>query len=288
MDFGKILLEYEAEEKEKSSFSKLKKDVHSLKLKKEALEERENKLVNDINEGNHLVVQKYKLPLSLISSENAFQPKETLTESDVESLKNIAKDKKKLESHAICHGITCSIEEEETKYFFDPYIEGVPYGPYVIRLKFTRNKVVLRGHTIPHAVLTRSIYSEHFENHLNPNINVEPFLKTIASNLRAFLSRKQQCDALQNRYAEIVRDLQTTHHYTAVNFTLFIRDNKDAVATSIPIKISMIYNRDEERPKDGSVKIIFPNGSDEDNDDLKENCSLFYEFSLSEAVSEAF
>ena len=62
-----------------------------------------------------------------------------------------------------------------------------------------RNKVVLRGHTIPHAVLTRSIYSEHFENHPNPNINVEPFLKTIASNLRAFLSRKQQCDALQNR-----------------------------------------------------------------------------------------
>ena len=90
-------------------------------------------------------------------------------------------------------------DDEETKFFFDPYVGGVPHGPYVLRIKFLRQNAIMRGHTIPHEVPIRSLYSEYFEDSENHAEQLAPFIKSIAAHLRAFLSRKQQCERVRKR-----------------------------------------------------------------------------------------
>ena len=51
MDCGEILMQYNKKKKEEKSLEDLKKNVKLLKRKRDALEERENRLRVDINSG---------------------------------------------------------------------------------------------------------------------------------------------------------------------------------------------------------------------------------------------
>ena len=53
---------------------------------------------------------------------------------------------------------------------------------------------------MPHAVPTRSLYDEYFEDVDDHSHQLAPFIKTVSKHLRAFLSRKDQCDRLRQRY----------------------------------------------------------------------------------------
>ena len=55
------------------------------------------------------------------------------------------------------------------------------------------------------------------------------------------------------------------------------------------VDISMLYEKDEDRPKEGSVQLDFtPQLSEEDLENVKEHFEAFYEESLCEAVEKAF
>ena len=60
------------------------------------------------------------------------------SETDITRLKSIAQTKQKLQAHAICNGVTSFRDKDETKFIFDPYVGGKPFGPYVLRMKFPR------------------------------------------------------------------------------------------------------------------------------------------------------
>ena len=80
-----------------------------------------------------------RLPLSVVSTNTEPTPG-IISDSDVQELKRIVALKLKLKTTAICQGITSIRDEanDESRYMFDPYIAGKPYGPYVLRIRYSR------------------------------------------------------------------------------------------------------------------------------------------------------
>ena len=137
-----VLLEFDANLKKDRDIEKVKKDVKLLKRKRQALQERENKVTGDINTGQVAEARSYRLPLSVLP-QSAHAPsgqrgQPVLTQPQVQRLRSVAGLKQRLAASAICTGVTCVREADESKYMFDPYIGGKPHGPYVLRLKYTR------------------------------------------------------------------------------------------------------------------------------------------------------
>ena len=55
------------------------------------------------------------------------------------------------------------------------------------------------------------------------------------------------------------------------------------------VNISMLYDKDEDHPKEGSVQFdVTPQLDEESLKSVKENMDVFYEMGLCEAVEEAF
>merc|ERR1719430_3115720 len=249
------------------------------RIARDAMLERELKIREDVNAGNVGNTSKYRLPLSVLPAPNVSQ-NQVLSEQDVIRMRRIAQTKRKLQVHAMCNGVTSFKSKDETKFTFDPY---------VLRIKFTRQKkAVLRGHTLPHAVPTRSLYDEYFEDVDDHSQQLAPFIKTVSKHLRAFLSRKDQCDRLRQTFAEDITEFQAANHCTAVSFTLCLKDEDSQ--EHIRVTISMIYDREEERPKMGSLKLKFEPEelAEEDEKEVQEQISAFYKMDLADAVSEAF
>eukprot|EP00092_Neocalanus_flemingeri_P103460 GFUD01132414.1.p1 GENE.GFUD01132414.1~~GFUD01132414.1.p1 ORF type:complete len:291 (-),score=78.79 GFUD01132414.1:151-1023(-) len=288
-DFGDILMEFDAKSQKEKNFEKLKQDVKSLKRKRDAMLERETSIRNDLNSGNIQSAATYRLPLAVRPPQNLSHRQVLPSDAELQRLRNIAKAKQKLQVHALCHGVTSLRgDDNETKFVFDPYVGGKPFGPFVLRMKFVRTQAVLRGHTLPHAVPTRSLYREYFEDADDHSEQLEPFIRSVAKHLRAFLSRKHQCDQLRESFAEDIQDFQAANQCTAISFSICLKDedNKE----QITISIAMIYDIDGERPKPESLKVSFdpPNTTEDDIESLKEQCLVFYNKRLAEAVIEAF
>jgi len=288
-DFGDVLMEFEAGSRKEKDFDKLKQEVKYMKRKRDAMVDREQKIRDDVNAGTVGNTSKYRLPLSVLPAPNVSQNQVLFSELDITRMRRIAQTKRKLQVHAMCSGVTSFKSKDETKFTFDPYIRGKPFGPFVLRIKFTRNKkAVLRGHTLPHAVPTRSLYDEYFEDVDDHSQQLAPFIKTVSKHLRAFLSRKDQCDRLRQRFAEDITEFQAANHCTAVSFTLGLKDEDSQ--EHIRVTISMIYDKEEERPKMGSLKLKFEPEelAEEDEKAVQEQIGAFYKMELSDAVTEAF
>jgi len=281
-------MEFDAKNKKEKEFEELKQGVKILKRRRDAMLERETKIREDLNAGVVGNSSKYRLPLAVLPPPNHYKSQEPPSDLDVARLRRVAQTKRKLQAHAICSGVTSFKDKDETKFIFDPYIGGKPFGPYVLRMMFTRQKAVLRGHTLPHSVPTRSLYEEYFEDEDDHGKQLPPFIQAIARHLRAFLSRKHQCDQLRNRFAEDIVEFQASNHCTAVSFTLCLKD--ESSHEQINISISMLYDREEERPKFGSLKLKFEPMSidEEDRREVENQIVAFYKMNLVEAVIEAF
>ena len=131
------MLEFDAKLQKDRDIEKVKRDVKLLKRKRQALQERENKVIGDINTGQVAEARSYRLPLSVLPQAQSHRG-QVLSQPQVQRLRSVAGLKQRLAASAICTGVTCVREAEESKYMFDPYIGGKPYGPYVLRLKHTR------------------------------------------------------------------------------------------------------------------------------------------------------
>ena len=134
-----ILLQFDATMKKDREAEKDKKDVKMLKRKRQALLERETKVTGDINTGEVAEARSYRLPLAVLQQPGARRG-QVLSQPQVERLRSVAGLKQKLAASAICHGVTCVRDEasDESKYMFDPYIGGKPYGPYVVRITYSK------------------------------------------------------------------------------------------------------------------------------------------------------
>ena len=132
-----VLLEFDANLQKDRDIEKIKKDVKLLKRKRQALQERENKVTGDINTGQVAEARTYRLPLSVLSQAQGHRG-QVLSQPQVQRLRSVAGLKQRLAASAICTGVTCVREAEESKYMFDPDIGGKPHGPYVLKLKYTR------------------------------------------------------------------------------------------------------------------------------------------------------
>ena len=136
-----ILLEFDAKQRKEEDIENIKKEVKLQKRKRQALLEREIKVRNDVNLGNECSSSSYRLPLSVLSREDQTSSNvPNYTEDQVDQLRRLCQLKMRLKATAICHGVTCIRDEasDESKYMFDPYIAGRPYGPYVLRIRYSR------------------------------------------------------------------------------------------------------------------------------------------------------
>ena len=136
------LLAFDEKLKKEKDLQNVKKEVRLLKRKRQALVDRENRIQEDLSKGQLGPVSSYKLPLSVISQSTINSAASaSLSEEDVRRLQHTAKIKQKLQAVAICYGVTSFRDEseDETKFMFDPYIAGQPYGPYTLRIRFSRS-----------------------------------------------------------------------------------------------------------------------------------------------------
>ena len=139
-----ILLELDARQRKEEDIENIKKEVRLQKRKRQALLEREIRVRNDVNTGQECSVSNYRLPLSVTSRENHGTSSSSnipnYTEDQVDQLRRLCQLKMKLKATAMCHGVTCIRDEDndESRYMFDPYIAGKPYGPYVLRIRYSR------------------------------------------------------------------------------------------------------------------------------------------------------
>jgi len=286
-------LEYGEKQEKEKELEQAKKEIRVMKRKRKALMEREERITEAINSGNMEKDLDTRLPLSVISSDSAQRQSQKniqkFSQEDVARLQRLAKLKLKLKATAMCLGITCIRDEtnDEVKYMFDPYIEGKPYGPYCLRVRYSRG-ILLRGHSLPNAVPVNQLFEKHIQidDQREQAAKMESFLNDLSRHLRAFLSRQKQLDDLRKTYNDDLKNCNALNHCTAISFTLCIDDES---GDNMSCSISMLYNKHQERPKPGSVRILFdPVLEDEVQERYDELAQIFYKKSLCDAVEELF
>jgi len=288
-----LLLEYGEKQEKEKKLEDAKKEIRVMKRKRKALMEREERITEAINSGNMEKDLDTRLPLSVISSDSAQRQSQKniqkFSQEDVARLQRLAKLKLKLKATAMCLGITCIRDEanDEVKYMFDPYIEGKPYGPYCLRVRYSRG-ILLRGHSLPNAVPVNQLFEKHIQidDQREQAAKMESFLNDLSRHLRAFLSRQKQLDDLRKTFNDDLKNCNALNHCTAISFTLCIDDES---GDNMSCSISMLYNKNQERPKPGSVRILFdPVLEDEVQERYDELAQIFYKKSLCDAVEELF
>jgi len=294
MDCGEILMMYNKKSREKKNLEDLKKNVKLLKRKKDALEERENRLREDINSGSVGEARGYSLPLSVTETDPS-SPKLTQPPLvDVTYLMETAKNKQKLQCHAITTGVTAwkseNESDQEIRFTFDPCVMGTFYGPYTLRMKPLKGRMFLRGHTLPHSVPVKDLYSKFFERSQESyqSTQLAPFLEEVMRYTRAYLSRQHQFQELRVNFRDDLREFQSVSHHTAVSFILDLKDEGSSGHVTATIAIN--YDRDGERPRPGSLKVSLAGQemTQDDRDAFDDQCAVFYTHRLSEAVYTAF
>ena len=92
------------------------------------------------------------------------------------------------------------------------------------------------------------------------------------------------------RFASDLKEYSTASHFTAISFSLKMIDDDDHDSSeSMTIKISMLYDKDAERPQQGSLKVSFdPPMGEEEEEEITNQCEVFYRFTLSEAIAKIF
>ena len=94
-------------------------------------------------------------------------------------------------------------------------------------------------------------------------------------------------DIFVHRFSSDLIKCDAANHCTAVSFTLKVDD--DSSKTSLKMNISMLYDKDAERPQQGSVKIeVDPPLDDESNENMQEQIEVFYDMEICDAISEVF
>jgi len=277
-----ILMEYDAKVKQEEHLKTLKKEVKALNRKKTILQEIESKKRENINSGKTVPLATYRIPLELRDID--VKPSNQLGEDDLLRLPHIARNKEQMTALTYCQGVTVWSGDDETKFFFDPYVGGQPYGPFVLRVRYIQGRMVLRGHSLPHEVETRKLFQEFCRDmrddgtDKNLSQRISPFVNEISRNLRAFLSRRQQWEELREKFGQDLIGMKTTNNFRAVSFSAILHtEGEESDEQPLVITISMVYKRNSERPKTDSVKVSYSKEiPEEDKKATMERCSAFY------------
>ena len=90
-----------------------------------------------------------------------------------------------------------------------------------------------------------------------------------------------------SRFPDDLENLNAANHCTAISFSVKVQEDDTG---NMMVKISMLYDKDGERPKPGSLKVKFePEFDEESTESVRESIhTAFYEIPLCEALSEAF
>lgn len=278
MSLGSILCEYNNELKKKAKEKEISKRILTLKQRNSNLDQTRTAVIQEISTG-----ERTDHP-----ADEDLENRE-LSQLEIENLFNISKAKQKLECYAYMTGITAwKQENNEIHFIFDPYIRGNPKGPYVLKMKPKQDRLVLKGHTLPHAVPVRKLYGQYIaDTSKDAGKTLSTLLKAIFRYLRGFLSREDQVEELMRdeELKDYIKEIQAVKHYTHVQLMIEIRQTGEN-ATSLRVTISMSYEKDGERPVIGSIKVN--TDMDVDTDALLEQCAAFYTERLKEAVIQAF
>ena len=89
-----------------------------------------------------------------------------------------------------------------------------------------------------------------------------------------------------SRFPEDLTSCNAANHCTAISFSLKIEDEESG---TMKVIISLLYEKNAERPKPGSLKVTFePELDEEALESVKESMNAFYEMTLCEAITQAF
>jgi len=285
MDYGDIMMKLHRKKEEQAKAEQLKNEVKLLKRRHDATLDRERRVREDINAGTVGPLSSYRLPLSVLPSTSPAPPPPTAEE--LARLRSAAAARQRLEGLALATGVTCWLGEHgETIVYFDPYVGGRHYGPYELRLKLPKEgKMVLKGHSLPHEVPTLELYKRALEE----EGEVRPLLHTLATHLRAALSRQQQVEELKERFPEEVKEVSCTNKGTGLTVVLGLVDQETAV--SHEITVTMVYERAAERPSSLVLDFHTSEGeglTEEEERAVRKECRAFYTKRLAAAVAAAF
>lgn len=188
---------------------------------------------------------------------------------------------------------------------FSPAASGSIRGPYQVILK---HEVDLNIYSVIKSDLPLSSSSlnlealagEYLQNPIETP-RLSDFGRAIARLLTAYVSRVDQVERMKREISEDIVKIRPLKDYTVLSFylkievsdeeSLALNETTDA-SNKMTIKVKMTYLPESHRPQRDSVVIgggrSSTNLSDEDLAILKEQCSVFYDKDLVDAVQEAF
>jgi len=286
-----ILREYAERENKKVEVRDACRDIVKLKKRRVDLEHREKELKENINKEQ---TNDGADEVDVDDEEGVPQPGDL----QAKTIFNIVKTKQKLEGLAYMSGITgWKQENDEIHFTFDPFVNGRHCGTYVLRMRPGQGRMVSQGHTLPHAVPFKKLYSDYLSKLSSQDRHecLKSLLKDIMRYLRAFLSREDQfLELKEGALGDNIKELLAVDHYTKIKIVLVMMETDDANSSGgsfLKVSLSLNYAKDGERPVRGSLNVAAESEKREDVDmvALLEQCEeVFYTTRLKNAIVEAF
>jgi hypothetical protein len=142
----------------------------------------------------------YRLPLSVLPTAPQARARAPGPEQ-LAILRAAGLAKQRLLGHALAHGVTCwPGEAGEQVINFDPYVAGRHHGPYELRIKVVEERLVVKGHSLPHEVPLREVQQAVAEQEEVRGARlIRPLVTALGRHLRAVLSRQNQIQEMKDQ-----------------------------------------------------------------------------------------
>lgn len=264
--------------------AELKNEVKLLKRRHDANIKRDDQIRADINSGTRAPAASYRLPLSALPPAPQARAKAPGPEH-LASLRAGGFAKQQLLGHALAHGVTCwPGEAGEQVVNFDPFVAGRHHGPYELRLKVVEERLVVKGHSLPHEVPLREVQQAVTEQEKGRGVDlVRPLVLAVGQHLRAVLSRQGQIQEMKDKYPEEVQRVVSGNGGTSLS--VFLTLEVEGEAARQELRVDLTYDRAGEWPRTVAVQA---EGEEEEQRDWIRRCRAFTRLPLAAALAKAF
>ena len=123
---------------------------------------------------------------------------------------------------------------------------------------------------------------------------IDLFGQSVSALLSAYVRRMCQVAEMIRRFPDEVDTVDASRAVDRVSFVLRLQVEEDAEENELKFHVTLRYDQDKIRPRQGSLRLKLLGGEGEDNMDdklkesLEEQCMEFYTRDLADAIDVAF
>ena len=305
------LLKFFAEIDQENSEKKLRKELAQLARLRNTLKSRSDILKTEINKS--LTKKEEIKPLSEINKEANFDCSAVAKDAEIKDIQ----EEQKLEAYKYAFGVEISARDSERIVFdLTPISSGViSQDVYQVCLTKINPGLALSTAYLPAPNSLETKYydfetirkAKKFSKTEDDLIivpiqdladtylpKVDQFLQALKKHLEAYVSRFDQIAVLPELFPdEEVHDIDYNGDLTEVKFSMALGESDGNEDEGVFIRLALLYDHGENRPKENSLKIKFLGRAKEQLDqtafdELKSQCHVFYSHSISDAIRVAF